>query len=163
MAQISGGALGRERCRTAKGSSNFDEGLDIMQLLTIAAMLIAAGGVILALQNNVAVTVTFLVWRFDSSLAMVLLLTLAVGGFIVALVSTPSTVRRQWAMTRQNKRVAELESLCERQKRTIADLEGRIPVDEPPAVEPPPYVGLKQIVTGMGKAKGETRDPPPAA
>jgi len=130
-----------------------------MQLLTIAAMLIAAAGVILALQNNVAVTVTFLLWRFDSSLAMVLLLTLAIGGFIVALVSTPSTVRRQWAMTRQNKRVAELESLCERQQKSIADLEQRIPVDQPPAAEPPPYVGLKQIITGMGGS--DSNQPPP--
>lgn len=130
-----------------------------MQLLTIAAMLIAAAGVILALQNNVAVTVTFLVWRFDSSLAMVLLLTLAVGGFIVALVSTPSTVRRQWAMTRQNKRVAELESLCERQQKAIADLERRVPADEAPPAEPPPYVGLKQIITGMGGS--DSNQPPP--
>ena len=50
-----------------------------MQLFTIAAMLFAALGVAFALQNSIPVTVAFLFWRFDSSLALVLLLTLAIG------------------------------------------------------------------------------------
>lgn len=104
-----------------------------MQLLIISGMLVAACSVAFALQNNVPVTVTFLLWRFDSSLAMVLLLALAIGGFVVALVSTPSTLRRQWTIARQNKRIAELESTCSSQKATIADLERRLPAIETPA------------------------------
>jgi lipopolysaccharide assembly protein A len=103
-----------------------------MQLLIILGMLVAACSVAFALQNNVPVTVTFLFWRFDSSLAMVLLLALAIGGFIVALVSTPSTLRRQWAIARQNKRIAELESASNSQKATIAKLESRLAAIEPP-------------------------------
>jgi uncharacterized integral membrane protein len=94
-----------------------------MQLLTIAAMLIAVCSVTFALQNTVPVAVTFLLWHFDGSLAMVLLLSLAVGGFIVALVSTPSTLRRQWAMKRQNTRIAELERITGTQLETISALE----------------------------------------
>lgn len=119
-----------------------------MQLLTIIAMIFAAGGVMFALQNNVPVTVTFAIWRFDSTLAMILLLALAAGGLIVALVSTPSTLRRQWAMSRQSKRIAELENTSSRQQQTIADLERRIPADAPPAAVERPYVGLKQIMVG---------------
>jgi len=104
-----------------------------MQLFIISGMLVAACGVAFALQNDAPVTVTFLLWRFDSSLAMALLLALAIGGLIVALVSTPSTLRRQWTIARQNKRIAELESTCSSQKATIANLESRHMHVEPPA------------------------------
>lgn len=80
-----------------------------MQLTVILGIAVAIGGVMFALQNNVPVTVTFLVWRFDSSLAMVLLLALALGAIIVALVSTPSTLRHQWSAKRQARRIEALE------------------------------------------------------
>jgi uncharacterized integral membrane protein len=103
-----------------------------MQLITIAAMLIAACSVTFALQNAVPVAVTFLLWRFDSSLAMVLLLSLAVGGFIVAMISTPSTLRRQWEITRQHARIAESDGIVGTQRETIAALEARLLVAEQP-------------------------------
>lgn len=102
-----------------------------MQLLVIIGMVIAACGVAFAIQNNVVVTVTFLLWRFDSSLAVVLLFALVLGGIIVALVSTPSTLRRQWLITKQRKQIAELERTCSDQKSAIKKLE-RSPVIEPP-------------------------------
>lgn len=89
-----------------------------MQLITIAAMFFAVCAVIFALQNNIPVAVTFLLWHFDGSLAIVLLLALALGAFIVALVSTPRTLRRQWAIKRLNKRVSELERASSGQKET---------------------------------------------
>ena len=130
-----------------------------MQVITIVAMLVAAAGVTFALQNNVPVAVAFLLWRFEGSLAMVLLLTLAVGAFIVALVSTPSTLRRQWAIAKQNRRITELEGICDSQKEAIARLEGRLPVTESPPAESVSYVGLKQIVGGAASPDG--RNPPP--
>jgi len=120
-----------------------------MQLLTIAAMLFAAISVIFALQNNVPVTVTFLLWRFDGSLAMVLLIAMALGGLILALVSTPSTLRRQWAISRQRKRIDELEQLCNEHKGRMAELERRTAAAGPEAAqEPRPYVGLRQLIAG---------------
>jgi uncharacterized integral membrane protein len=80
-----------------------------MQLISIVAMLFAILAVIFALQNNVPVTVTLMMWHFDSSLAIVLLLALAIGAVIVALVSTPSTLRRQWEIRRLNQKVSDLE------------------------------------------------------
>ncbi len=115
-----------------------------MQLLTIVAMLFAAFSVTFALQNNVPVTVTFLLWRFDSSLAMVLLIAMALGGLVVAFVSTPSTVRRQWALNRQRKRIEELEQAASERNGKIAELERRLPVGE--LVTAPSYVGLKQLI-----------------
>lgn len=119
-----------------------------MQLLTIVAILFAAASVMFALQNNVPVTVTFLIWSIDGSLAMLLLITLALGGLIVALISTPSTVRRQWTISRLEKRVDELEQTCSKQKGKIAELEHR-PLEVEPAVqEQPAYIGLKQLIAG---------------
>ena len=79
-----------------------------MQLAVILGILVAIGGVLFALQNNVPVTVTFLVWRFDSSLAMVLILALALGAIIVALVSTPAALRSYWTIARLRGEVSRL-------------------------------------------------------
>lgn len=94
-----------------------------MQLTIIFAILVAVGGVSFALQNNVPVTVNFLLWRFDSSLAMVLLLAVALGAIIVALLTTPSTVRGQLRGRRQTKHIEDLERDCERLRVRIAELE----------------------------------------
>jgi uncharacterized integral membrane protein len=88
-----------------------------MQLGVILGMAIAIAiaAVAFALQNNVPVTLTFLVWRFDSSLAMVVLLALGIGAIVVALVSTPAALRSRWTLSRQRKEIADLQA-------TVAEL-----------------------------------------
>ena len=130
-----------------------------MQLAIIAAIFTAIVGVAFAMQNNVPVTVNFLLWRFDSSLAMVLLLALACGAIIVALLTTPATLKWQWQLARQKRRIEDLERTCNGQLSRIADLERRIPAEQ--AAEPRPYVGLKQIVLGTGDS--DKQDPPSRA
>ena len=88
-----------------------------MQLAIILGIVIAIAAVAFALQNNVPVTVTFLVWRFDSSLAMVLLLALGIGAIIVALVSTPTAIRSRWTVSRLRKEIAAKDA-------TIAEMQG---------------------------------------
>lgn len=80
-----------------------------MQLAVLIALAVAIGAVAFALQNNVPVTVTLLLWRFDSALAMVLLIAVAIGALIVALLSTPAVLRLQWTVARQRKQLAALE------------------------------------------------------
>ncbi|MBU1978424.1 MAG: LapA family protein [Gammaproteobacteria bacterium] len=92
-----------------------------MQLKIIAAIFVAIAGVVFAMQNNVPVTVNFLLWRFDSSLALVLLSALALGAIIVALVTTPATVRLQWQLGRQKRRIEELERTCNDQKAKLSE------------------------------------------
>ena len=94
-----------------------------MQLIVIATIAVAIVGVAFAMQNNVPVTVNFLLWRFDSSLAMVLLLALAFGASIVALLTTPATLKRQWQFARQKRRIEELERIGEDQRRRISELQ----------------------------------------
>jgi uncharacterized integral membrane protein len=98
-----------------------------MQLTIIAAIAAAIIGVAFAMQNNVPVTVNFLIWRFDSSLAMVLLLALAIGAIVVALLTTPATLRWQWRLARQKRRIEELEQANNKKSQQIAELEGQMP------------------------------------
>lgn len=127
-----------------------------MQLTIIAAIFFAIASVFFALQNNVPVTVTFLLWRFDSSLAMVLLLAVAAGAIIVALLTTPATLRRQWTVSRQRKRIEELERDSGVDKARIAELEKNVVEPAQAAPSEPPYVGLKSIVmSGQDGPAGE--------
>lgn len=126
-----------------------------MQLLIILGMLVAVCGVIFALQNNVPVTVTLLLWRYDSSLALVVLLSLVLGGLIVALVSTPATLRKQWTLNRQRKRIAELERSCEELKNRSQTLQPRVVAESPGQDDTTSYVGLKQIIAGNADEGGK--------
>jgi len=118
-----------------------------MQLAIIGAIGTAILGVAFAMQNNVPVTVNFLVWRFDSTLAMMLLIALAFGAIIVALLTTPTTLKRQWQISSQRRHIKDLENTCENQRNRIVELESHIPV-ESEFKEPKPYVGLKQLIAG---------------
>lgn len=119
-----------------------------MQLLTIAAMVFAIGGVMFALQNNVPVAVSFAIWHYEGSLAMVLLLALILGGLIIGLVSTPATVAKQWTIRRQKKQIEELERANGEQKVRIAELERRAVtiLDEP--AKPTIALGQGRIISG---------------
>lgn len=96
-----------------------------MQLVVILAIVVATLGVVFALQNNVPVTVTFLLWRFDSSLAMVLLIALGLGAVIVALVSVPATLRSKWALSRHRREISRLKAGHEHLEGQIAELSDR--------------------------------------
>jgi lipopolysaccharide assembly protein A len=137
-----------------------------MQLMIIAAIFVGIGAVAFAMQNNLPVTVNFLLWRFDSSLAMVLLLALATGAIVVALLTTPGTLRRQWQLTRQRRQLDELEKRCDAQRVAMAELERRIAAAAgaaPAQTHETPYVGLKQLIVGERPGEGATTKPPEAS
>lgn len=104
-----------------------------MQLMLIFGIVFAIGAALFALQNNVPVTVAFIRWRFDSTLAVVLLVALGLGAFIAALVSTPSVIRGQWGGTRLRRQVAGLEQEKARLEARLAALEA-----EAARLRPPP-------------------------
>ena len=130
-----------------------------MQLLTILAMLFGATSVMFALQNNVQVAVTFLLWHFDGSLAMVLLIAMALGAIIVALVSTPATLRRHWTLNRQRKHIEELEQTCSAQRDKLAVLKPREHEVDASLEDQPRFVGLKQLIAG-GTSGGKPESDP---
>jgi len=107
-----------------------------VQLAILIGLAVAIGAVAFALQNNVPVTVTFLLWRIDSALAMVLLLAVALGALIVALLSTPAVLRLQWNVTRQRRQIAALEQANSELRSEVARLSaGAAPPDAEPTSE----------------------------
>lgn len=125
-----------------------------MQLTIIAAIAMAIAGVFFALQNNVPVTVNFIVWRFDGSLAMVLLLAVALGAAIVALLTTPATLRQQWIASRQKRRIEGLEQDNKKLAERMAELKASRTAPEEAKPSEPPYVGLKQLMMSNDSTKG---------
>ena len=117
-----------------------------MQLLLILGVAFAIAAVLFALQNNVPVAVTFGLWHFDSTLAVVLLVALGVGIFIAGLVSSPAMIKGAWAISRSRRQLVELEALKAENLRLVEELRARpaLPGIVPPAAEagPKPYIGL---------------------
>ena len=81
-----------------------------MQPFLIVSLGLAILTVVFALQNTVPVVVTFLIWKFEGSLAMVLMLTFALGVLVSSLVSIPAIVKRRSATLNQKKKIEELEN-----------------------------------------------------
>jgi uncharacterized integral membrane protein len=81
-----------------------------MQVLLIIALLIAILAVIFALQNAVTVSISFLVWKTEGSLALLLLVALVVGALISLLASLPALIRGTWTVGSQKKKLTELEA-----------------------------------------------------
>ena len=81
-----------------------------MQSFLIAALGLAVLTVIFALQNTIPVNVTFLVWEFEGSLALVLMLTFALGVLVSLLVSIPAILKRRSANSNRQKKIEELEN-----------------------------------------------------
>ena len=65
-----------------------------MQFLLIVALGLAILTVIFALQNPIPVGVTFLLWKFEGSLALVLISTFALGVLVSLLISIPAILKR---------------------------------------------------------------------
>jgi uncharacterized integral membrane protein len=82
---------------------------NVMQVFLIAALMVAIVAVAFAIQNAVPVTVNFLTWRFESSLALTLLIALAVGVLVSLLASLPSMIRRHRTISHLQGRIRDLE------------------------------------------------------
>lgn len=125
-----------------------------MQLLLIVGIGFAIAAVGFALQNNVPVTVVFALWRFDSSLAMVLLLALGLGVIIAGLVTSPAVIKGQWAASRLRRQLADLEDEKAVLTRRAAELEAQLarlnPSHQPDAEQAKSYVDLKTLIAGGG-------------
>ena len=120
-----------------------------MQLFLTLGIFFAVGAVSFALQNDSPVTVTLSNWRFDSSLAVVLLVALGLGSLIAALVSTPRVIEGQWARARLRRQIAGVEEdkgMLERRVRLLELEIARVGAEPaPPTQGPRPYPGLKSM------------------
>lgn len=81
-----------------------------MQIFLFFALSIAILAVAFALQNSTPVQVSFITWKFDSSLALVLLIALGAGALISFFLSLPTNVKARWIIRKQQKKMTELEA-----------------------------------------------------
>ena len=79
-----------------------------MQLQLIAALIIVFLIVVFAIQNAVAVSVIFFLWRVDASLATVVAACFALGILIGALLTIPAMLRERLSAGRLRKQVEAL-------------------------------------------------------
>lgn len=97
-----------------------------MQIFLFFALFIALMAVVFALQNSAPVQVSFLLWRFDSSLALVLLVALLSGALMSFFVSLPSNVRARWTIRQQRKKMNEMETNLADLKAQLAEAQKQI-------------------------------------
>lgn len=95
-----------------------------MPFFIVAAIVIAFFAIAFALLNNQQVTVNLLFWNSqDSSLALVLLFTLAIGILIGMLVVLPALLKRGWRISRATRQTSDLEGqLSERDRRINSEV-----------------------------------------
>ena len=79
-----------------------------MQLQLIAALIILFLIVMFAVQNAVAVSVVFFLWRVDASLAVVIAACFGLGVLIGALVTVPTMFRDRLSISHLRKQVETL-------------------------------------------------------
>lgn len=127
-----------------------------MQVFLVFALLISLFAVVFAVQNTAMVTVSFLMWDFDNSLAVVILLTIFTGVLISILMSLPGWIKNRVYLMSLRKKNKDLETKLTKQdeklqttlqevetlKNQIVSLSAVIaaPVTQPPAasVSTPP-------------------------
>ncbi|SEL50760.1 LapA family protein [Nitrosovibrio tenuis] len=79
-----------------------------MPLQLVAAFIIVFLIVVFAVQNAVAVSVVFFLWRVDASLATVIAACFSLGALIGALVTVPTMLRERISISRLRKQVEAL-------------------------------------------------------
>jgi len=100
----------------------------------ILALILTIIVAIFAIQNNIAINITFLAWSIDGSLALILIITFALGIVLGLLVSTPIWIKktRQSSTLKKNLRVLEKDLEAARQASAASS---RVKPDEVPCVE----------------------------
>jgi uncharacterized integral membrane protein len=78
-----------------------------MRLTVILAIVVLA--VVFAVQNADIVTLSIFAWRLDASLAVIIVLCIAVGAVIAALALAPQIYRRRAEEHRLRRQIAELD------------------------------------------------------
>lgn len=91
-----------------------------MPLLIVAAIVIAFIAIAFALQNNTPVEVHLLVQQFELSLALLLLITLAIGVVIGLLVLLPALIKRGWRNSRTKRQAESLETQLHEREQALA-------------------------------------------
>jgi len=113
-----------------------------MVFALILALAFAIVAVIFALQNPMTVTVSLFGYPFEGSLALVILVAVAVGILIGVLVMTPGRIKSSLSNARNRKKIGSLEASLDEHKSKLTEAEKPAaptpaPVSAPKADETP--------------------------
>jgi len=111
-----------------------------MQILLFISLFIAILAVIFALQNTTQVTISFLFWHLQGSLALVLLISLSVGALISSLASLPTLLKSQWIIRGQKRKLMDLGASLNLHKIELEATQKKLQEQEQvsqPGVKPP--------------------------
>lgn len=103
----------------------------------VLALIIAIFAVLFALQNTAPITISIFMWEIPGSLALVLLVALALGVVIAFLAYLPSLIRNKMNLTRQRKKIATLEKSLVEKQTLVEELQLKL---NPPVSAPQPAV-----------------------
>ena len=89
-------------------------------ILFIIGFVLGAGAIVFALQNTDIVALTFLSWEFESSVALLVIASVAVGVAIGLLATLPSAISSSFRIMGLKKENKKLAHVIETQPETIA-------------------------------------------
>ncbi len=129
-----------------------------MQIFLVLALIIALIAVVFTIQNTALVTVTFLVWDLNHSLAFVVLLAILAGVLISQFVAMPGRFKRKLEITNQTKKIKDMETELMSSKVRMEALKQEVevyrskvdpPMDEMSVAEFSPQPASKRFINGI--------------
>lgn len=120
-----------------------------MPILVVLALLIALIAILFALQNAYSIPVSFLIWRFYGSLALILLLTLALGVIVGLLVTAPTIIKRGWVSSRQKRQLSQLEEDYQGQAQDASSQKKKLDLMHSAQMQLFSALGLTEPKTGL--------------
>lgn len=133
----------------------------MVAFLLILALLVAIVAVMFAIQNTAPVTVTFFLWQFHQSLALVLIIAVLVGALILLLAISPSVIKRQFNSKNLKKRIVSLEKTLADEKTNREALEQELQLYRDAEVAHPPVTPV--TTTPLPEPISPAPLPPPPA
>lgn len=100
-------------------------------LLIFLGAIVGAVSVIFVLQNITPVTVAFLAWHMEGSMAIILLLAMISGALVTMLTLLPTLIRDEFRYAKLQKEKKQVEDELNTTRKVINDVAGRAVVVEP--------------------------------
>ncbi len=119
-----------------------------MRIFFVVALVLALLVTVFAVQNNQPITISFLFWSIEGSLALVLMVTLVLGIVIGVLLMAPGSVRSRLQVGGLQRSVRSLEQ----EKESIAT--------EPPQSEAEPAESSEEKQSPLAPPERKPPDPP---
>jgi uncharacterized integral membrane protein len=97
-----------------------------MLLTLILGFILGAAVILFVLQNTAVVALTFLGWQFESSIAVLVILSVLIGAVLAALVTLPSAIGSSFAIRRLRKHNVTLAREAEAHKQAADEASAKL-------------------------------------